>query len=103
MIRRPPRSTLFPYTTLFRSRAVEDAVAREAIRAMARPQGNVIAVGPNHERGRIVIVDVAGQCGTERVQLLGACHEVIGDGLDVALSPAAARDGADGQPVGLRV
>src|SRR5256885_8176425 len=27
MIRRPPRSTLFPYTTLFRSRA-EDEVAR---------------------------------------------------------------------------
>src|SRR3712207_7006008 len=25
MIRRPPRSTLFPYTTLFRSRGVEDA------------------------------------------------------------------------------
>src|SRR5580765_8919272 len=25
MIRRPPRSTLFPYTTLFRSQAVEDA------------------------------------------------------------------------------
>src|SRR3712207_9580985 len=25
MIRRPPRSTLFPYTTLFRSRAVEAA------------------------------------------------------------------------------
>src|SRR2546427_3660375 len=24
MIRRPPRSTLFPYTTLFRSRIVED-------------------------------------------------------------------------------
>src|SRR3712207_6666517 len=28
MIRRPPRSTLFPYTTLFRSRAV-DAIQRE--------------------------------------------------------------------------
>src|SRR3712207_7381184 len=26
MIRRPPRSTLFPYTTLFRSRAVRDRV-----------------------------------------------------------------------------
>src|SRR5438552_10897004 len=26
MIRRPPRSTLFPYTTLFRSRAVLDAL-----------------------------------------------------------------------------
>src|SRR5205807_6368263 len=24
MIRRPPRSTLFPYTTLFRSRAIEE-------------------------------------------------------------------------------
>src|SRR3712207_7142443 len=29
MIRRPPRSTLFPYTTLFRS-SVRDAVAPEA-------------------------------------------------------------------------
>src|SRR3712207_8169284 len=28
MIRRPPRSTLFPYTTLFRSRQVERQVAR---------------------------------------------------------------------------
>src|SRR3712207_8262220 len=27
MIRRPPRSTLFPYTTLFRSRVVPAAVA----------------------------------------------------------------------------
>src|SRR5256885_3518237 len=26
MIRRPPRSTLFPYTTLFRSRVARDAV-----------------------------------------------------------------------------
>src|SRR2546422_7960308 len=26
MIRRPPRSTLFPYTTLFRSRAVIDSI-----------------------------------------------------------------------------
>src|SRR3712207_8685512 len=26
MIRRPPRSTLFPYTTLFRSRAVERGI-----------------------------------------------------------------------------
>ena len=25
MIRRPPRSTLFPYTTLFRSRSLDDA------------------------------------------------------------------------------
>src|SRR3712207_6953917 len=34
MIRRPPRSTLFPYTTLFRSRAVRfvgDAVGGEVV------------------------------------------------------------------------
>src|SRR2546427_11074755 len=33
MIRRPPRSTLFPYTTLFRSRDLEAAVARNEFRA----------------------------------------------------------------------
>src|SRR5438034_3074462 len=42
MIRRPPRSTLFPYTTLFRSevkallqRAKRDPALREAQRALA--------------------------------------------------------------------
>src|SRR3712207_9030473 len=33
MIRRPPRSTLFPYTTLFRS---ADARAREPVRVLGR-------------------------------------------------------------------
>src|SRR3712207_7995546 len=31
MIRRPPRSTLFPYTTLFRSGADDDLAARAAV------------------------------------------------------------------------
>src|SRR5256885_9315241 len=35
MIRRPPRSTLFPYTTLFRSPAVTDRGARP-LRRLAR-------------------------------------------------------------------
>src|SRR5258708_23957581 len=35
MIRRPPRSTLFPYTTLFRSRAADDVAWRAARRAAA--------------------------------------------------------------------
>src|SRR2546430_7587405 len=30
MIRRPPRSTLFPYTTLFRSEKTQDAVPKKA-------------------------------------------------------------------------
>src|ERR1051326_3677424 len=41
MIRRPPRSTLFPYTTLFRSSDRFDAVAREragTARPVSRPR-----------------------------------------------------------------
>src|SRR2546426_4888556 len=40
MIRRPPRSTLFPYTTLFRSRAIgEGARARLVLRHAGRGRG----------------------------------------------------------------
>src|SRR3989442_7164262 len=35
MIRRPPRSTLFPYTTLFRSEAPEPAIVLRALRVVA--------------------------------------------------------------------
>src|SRR3712207_6986108 len=41
MIRRPPRSTLFPYTTLFRSRAGRLRRARRV-----RPLRAVVARGP---------------------------------------------------------
>src|SRR2546427_7241523 len=37
MIRRPPRSTLFPYTTLFRSSGlIDDATWKRGIRALYR-------------------------------------------------------------------
>src|SRR2546429_1667552 len=38
MIRRPPRSTLFPYTTLFRSHAEGDAAGRTGARGELRGQ-----------------------------------------------------------------
>src|SRR3712207_8839656 len=38
MIRRPPRSTLFPYTTLFRSREAVRAVVHELMEAEVRAQ-----------------------------------------------------------------
>src|SRR2546430_3855480 len=41
MIRRPPRSTLFPYTTLFRSYLAEQTV--EAVKIVADRFGNVAA------------------------------------------------------------
>src|SRR2546425_8572738 len=51
MIRRPPRSTLFPYTTLFRSRPARSArhAARGAIRAYytVRVQFLALAAGFN--------------------------------------------------------
>src|SRR2546422_10270254 len=43
MIRRPPRSTLFPYTTLFRS------VGKEAKDMLGRTPGNVVAIKPMKE------------------------------------------------------
>src|SRR2546422_3922949 len=69
MIRRPPRSTLFPYTTLFRSRGlvellvqhpervVEDAVAgqgqrigvQEAVRALLGADGRLHQVRRSEE------------------------------------------------------
>src|SRR3712207_8642840 len=48
MIRRPPRSTLFPYTTLFRSRPVRPAV-RGAVRGR---RGRGALRGRRGARGR---------------------------------------------------
>src|SRR3712207_7796899 len=51
MIRRPPRSTLFPYTTLFRSERLEDdRLARR--RAGRRARGRLHAVLPGERRVR---------------------------------------------------
>src|SRR3712207_7557962 len=58
MIRRPPRSTLFPYTTLFRS-ALRDA------RGVAPPPGGA---GTVHGR-RLCPPRVEGVAGGERVRL----------------------------------
>src|SRR3712207_6961944 len=51
MIRRPPRSTLFPYTTLFRS----SALRRESMHPALERQEPALRVG-EHERheGRVV-------------------------------------------------
>src|SRR2546422_4800132 len=59
MIRRPPRSTLFPYTTLFRSLDVH----REMRRAMEVPRESGAAVG----RQRGVAVEVPGQSARDGI------------------------------------
>src|SRR3712207_7592597 len=54
MIRRPPRSTLFPYTTLFRSRAGTDRLDRGPVRrdAARRPRSRG-GEGGAARRGRL--------------------------------------------------
>src|SRR5258708_16001878 len=60
MIRRPPRSTLFPYTTLFRSRAPSVAVISESLAHRlfpgTLPIGQHIRVGvvPRRQNAEIV-------------------------------------------------
>src|SRR3712207_7942181 len=44
MIRRPPRSTLFPYTTLFRSGNLHSTISREAAAGL-RAQGIPVLMG----------------------------------------------------------
>src|SRR5437763_10862177 len=51
MIRRPPTSTLFPYTTLFRSSVRTAAVTGASVRNAGRP-GNDAHGGLTHSAGR---------------------------------------------------
>src|SRR5258708_25518619 len=60
MIRRPPRSTLFPYTTLFRS-----ALPRPCFRNRVRARGI-----PGDRKARALDRDV---CGRERSERARAC------------------------------
>src|SRR2546430_14460111 len=61
MIRRPPRSTLFPYTTLFRSHEAARAVVDVAVVVRAIEEEAVIrlpAHGSRDLRDRIIVVGV---------------------------------------------
>src|SRR3712207_8313122 len=60
MIRRPPRSTLFPYTTLFRS-LPEDAGAEHHA-----PERLVDGAVLDEDRGAVQDVDVARRLGARR-------------------------------------
>src|SRR5258708_30749795 len=76
MIRRPPRSTLFPYTTLFRSHVVE-----------ARPRVAVIVVvrlpdvAERIERQLVRIAEIVAQHGEIRADRkstrLNSSHQII--------------------------
>src|SRR2546429_5999119 len=64
MIRRPPRSTLFPYTTLFRSLTRNDVRVRPALPAAHRPHSH-------REEVREPAVAVAGRVLEQGVRRIG--------------------------------
>src|SRR2546427_8371432 len=87
MIRRPPRSTLFPYTTLFRSQAGDGPVQLEV----------APAVPVQH-------TDAVARLDTERAQRIGAAADArVAVGIGVAI-PAAIGCAVDDLlvPVGAR-
>src|SRR3712207_9355414 len=53
MIRRPPRSTLFPYTTLFRSEQLEDELGVEVRTLLHGPLGGDLQIGGKISEGDI--------------------------------------------------
>src|SRR3712207_8196818 len=65
MIRRPPRSTLFPYTTLFRSSRDREQLVAEALQ-IACPRPVDVRVEPRLERGERL---PAGRLEDQRHQL----------------------------------
>src|SRR3712207_8427755 len=83
MIRRPPRSTLFPYTTLFRSPAFAQLVGDEAV-AEGRVVGvdvvggvdqvRVVPVALAHRAGQPLVV---GLCGDRKSTRLNSSHANI--------------------------
>src|SRR5258708_35155669 len=83
MIRRPPRSTLFPYTTLFRSLG-EIGSARQIVEIRgthARLQATEPAARRRHERGDDIVAETRAQ---RRAQITDAVGKAEGDRLGAA-------------------
>src|SRR3712207_7436217 len=72
MIRRPPRSTLFPYTTLFRSmRALWEPRLLEAIDWIAAEMARNVAAGR-----RPVAAEAKGECRIGGISLYGEADRI---------------------------
>src|SRR3989449_9959966 len=99
MIRRPPRSTLFPYTTLFRNLAPEGSVAkitshenlyhRGPARVFDREEDAMEAVTRGAiQKGDVVVIRYEGPKGGPGMrEMLGVTAALVGAGLgeDVVL------------------
>src|SRR2546430_10725650 len=72
MIRRPPRSTLFPYTTLFRSRAVGARLAQAPVALLVVPGQDAAVISRvvvEHLAARHHVVDAHGHGARETLPI----------------------------------
>src|SRR5258708_25772931 len=83
MIRRPPRSTLFPYTTLFRSAKIKRK--NEALTVRLEPNPDILATMAKDKGDRLVVGFARnGSCRGKRPQeidrkstRLNSSHQII--------------------------
>src|SRR3712207_8011675 len=66
MIRRPPRSTLFPYTTLFRSRPCPTTTEEDPCRSSPGPTSSPCPPGTSRPRRRSTATCSACPCPSAR-------------------------------------
>src|SRR5689334_23519987 len=83
MIRRPPRSTLFPYTTLFRS---DD-------KALSGSRQQLQSATPEQDRNACVVADPTGTPLNIRTSPNGKIVGRIGNGERVRISDQTIEDG----------
>src|SRR3712207_9207937 len=93
MIRRPPRSTLFPYTTLFRSAKRFADVAREAVEARG---GRVIELRGDEA---LAVFDAKAQAVRAAVEFQAACVEDTAADPSLPLTVGIGIDAGEAIPV----
>src|SRR2546430_10122747 len=78
MIRRPPRSTLFPYTTLFRSLGARRGPRRRSLR-QATQVGLAPAQVEGEEAGEVAVLGAVevGRAGDRKSTRLNSSHSQI--------------------------
>src|SRR5437870_6962989 len=92
MIRRPPRSTLFPYTTLFRSRVASEAALHRAKAELRHAEDHLARLEPLLPQ-KFVTEDRVDEARTRRVSTAMAAEQARTSVLaaDAALDEARAR------------
>src|SRR5258708_13145553 len=77
MIRRPPRSTLFPYTTLFRSNDTATELSSFAELKKAAPTGPGTQIAAAHREKEIDAQGRAYATGDRKSTRLNSSHQII--------------------------